>query len=141
MSVTDLAALRPTILLCETDAERITDLALAAQGRLPQVAGLLLEEIERAEVRPDTDVPADIVGMGATVEFVDLSHGESRIVTLVFPGEADISAGRVSILTPVGAGLLGLRPGQSILWPDREGRERELRVVSVRRPEVALGPT
>ncbi len=133
MSAHDNAALRPAIILSETDAERITDLALSAQARVPKVADLLLEEIDRADVRPDADTPADIAGMGAEVEFVDLSHGETRTVTLVYPAEADISAGRVSILTPVGAGLLGLRPGQSIQWPDREGRERELRIVSVRR--------
>lgn len=133
MSPHDNAALRPAIILSETDAERITDLALSAQARVPKVADLLLEEIDRADVRPDADTPADIAGMGAEVEFVDLSHGETRTVTLVYPAEADISAGRVSILTPVGAGLLGLRPGQSIQWPDREGRERELRIVSVRR--------
>lgn len=133
MSVHDNAALRPAIILSETDAERITNLALGAQARVPKVADLLLEEVDRADVRPDEDTPADIAGMGAEVEFVDLSHGDTRTVTLVYPAEADISAGRVSILTPVGAGLLGLRPGQSIQWPDREGRERELRIVSVRR--------
>ncbi|MEH6676949.1 nucleoside diphosphate kinase regulator [Phenylobacterium sp.] len=135
MSASDSAAQRPAITLSETDAERITDLALGARARAPKVADLLLQEIDRADVRPDT--PADIAGMGAEVEFVDLSHGETRTVTLVYPADADISAGRVSILTPVGAGLLGLRPGQSIQWPDREGRERELRIVSVRRPELA----
>ncbi|MDP1616655.1 nucleoside diphosphate kinase regulator [Phenylobacterium sp.] len=138
MSAPDSKALRPTIIICETDAERVTDLALSARARTPGLADLLLEEVERAEVRPDGAMPDDVVGMGACVEFIDLSHGGSRTVTLVYPGEADISAGRVSILTPVGAGLLGLRPGQSIQWPDREGRERELRVVSVRRPEPAM---
>ena len=27
--------------------------------------------------------------------------------------------------------VIGLREGQSILWPDREGHERELKIVSV----------
>ncbi|MGQ3136758.1 nucleoside diphosphate kinase regulator [Phenylobacterium sp.] len=133
MLASSLAASRPNIILSETDADRITDLALGARQRSPEVSRLLLEEIERAEVRPDEDTPGDIVGMGARVEFVDQAHGEARAVTLVYPAEADIAAGRISILTPVGAGLLGLRPGQSIQWPDREGHERELRVVSVQR--------
>jgi regulator of nucleoside diphosphate kinase len=133
MPTSSLAASRPNIILSETDADRITDLALGALQRSPEVSRLLLEEIERADVRPDAETPADIAGMGARVEFVDQAHGESRAVTLVYPAEADIAAGRISILTPVGAGLLGLRPGQSIQWPDREGHERELRVVSVQR--------
>ncbi|MDP1875867.1 nucleoside diphosphate kinase regulator [Phenylobacterium sp.] len=141
MSASSPAPSRPNIILSETDADRITDLALSAQQRSPEVSRLLLEEVERAEVRPDDETPGDIVGMGARVEFVDQAHAESRVVTLVYPAEADISAGRISILTPVGAGLLGLQPGQSIQWPDREGHERELRVVSVRRadtPELAV---
>jgi regulator of nucleoside diphosphate kinase len=56
-------------------------------------------------------------------------------VQLVYPAEADIEAGRISILTPIGAGLIGLREGQSILWPDREGRERRLTVVRVTQPQ------
>ena len=74
--------------------------------------------------------------MGATVEFDD-ANGSSHSVKLVYPKDADISAGRISILTPVGAGLIGLREGQSILWPDREGHERELAIVRVRQEASA----
>lgn len=59
------------------------------------------------------------------------ASGADRKVELVYPRDADISAGRVSILTPVGAGVIGLRTGQSILWPDRDGRERKLTIVKV----------
>ena len=59
------------------------------------------------------------------------ASGADRAVELVYPRDADISAGQVSILTPVGAGLIGLRSGQSILWPDRDGRERKLTIVKV----------
>lgn len=122
---------RPPIILSETDAERIGALALRAEARLPELVELLMEELERAEVRPDEATPADVAGMGSSVTFVD--YGRTRTVQLTYPGEADIEAGRISILTPVGAGLLGLRPGQMIDWPDREGRPRELKVVAVER--------
>ena len=59
------------------------------------------------------------------------ASGADRTVELVYPRDADISAGRVSILTPVGAGVIGLRTGQSILRPDRDGRERKLTIVKV----------
>lgn len=140
MPASSLAAARPNIILSETDADRITDLALGARQRAPEVSRLLLEEVERAEVCRDDQAPADIVGMGARVEFIDETHAESRLVTLVYPAQADIAAGRISILSPVGAGLLGLRPGQSIQWPDRDGRERALRVVSVRRADGPVNP-
>ncbi len=130
------APARPPITVGETDAERLTALALQAEDRLPEVAALLLDELERARVKPDAKMPADVVGVGSTVEFVDEAHGAPRTVQLVWPGEADIAAGKVSVMTHVGAGLLGLTAGQSILWPDRDGRKRPLRILSVGRAEA-----
>ena len=69
--------------------------------------------------------------MNATVDFTDETGEKAHSYQLVYPREADISSGRISILTPVGAGLIGLREGQSILCPDRDGRERELKIVRV----------
>lgn len=123
---------RPPIVLCESDVERLSTLALAMEGA-SKAAGLLLDEIERADVRPDASLPADVVRMHSTVAFQDDTHGAARTVQLVYPHEADIAAGKISVLTPVGAGLIGLSPGQSIVWPDRDGRERPLRILSVSR--------
>ncbi|WP_407649143.1 GreA/GreB family elongation factor [Devosia algicola] len=50
---------------------------------------------------------------------------------MVYPVQADISRGRVSVLTPVGAALIGLRTGQSITWETRDGRNNVLTVLSV----------
>ena len=55
-------------------------------------------------------------------------------VTLVFPGEADIAQGKISILTPIGAALIGLSAGQSIDWTARDGRIHRLKVESVEAP-------
>jgi regulator of nucleoside diphosphate kinase len=52
-------------------------------------------------------------------------------VTLVYPGEADIGQGRISVLTPVGAALIGLSKGQSIDWATRTGETRRLTVIEV----------
>lgn len=123
----------PKIIVGATDAERLNALALAAEARLPDVSEALLDELERAEIRPDDAVPGDVVAMGSTVRFLDEAHGTDLTVRLVYPAEADISDGRISVLTPIGAGLLGLSPGQTILWPDRDGRERSLRVLEVLR--------
>lgn len=124
---------RPPIIVGETDAERLTGLALQHEASNPLVAGLLLDELSRAQVRPDAKVPDDVVRMDSTVRFRDEAHGREREVRLVYPSEADIAAGRISILTPIGAGLIGLSAGQSILWPDRDGDRRVLRILSVAR--------
>ena len=41
---------------------------------------------------------------------------------------------RLSVMTLVGAGLIGMRKGVSIDWPDRSGEERRLRIVEVIQP-------
>ncbi|WP_091741380.1 nucleoside diphosphate kinase regulator [Phenylobacterium immobile] len=130
---------RPAIVLRETDAERLSNLASQMEASASLAANLLLDEIDRAEVRADHLVADTTVGMHSVVEFIDGAHERARTVTLVYPSEADISANRISILTPVGAGLIGLSPGQSINWPDRDGNERALRILKVSRSEAAGG--
>jgi len=120
-------------MMTETDADKITDLALAARDRAGQVSSLLLEEIDRADIVAPDALPSDVISMSSTVEFIDEGTGVGRTIQLVYPHEADIEQGRISILTPVGAGLIGLREGQSIAWPDRDGHVRALRVVKVLR--------
>lgn len=131
MNTTVRAKARPPILLGESDADRIADLAVGVQARLPQVAALLLKEIDRARVVKDGALPADVVGMGSRVRFRDETSGTERTVRLVYPHEADIVAGKVSILTPIGAGLIGLREGQAIRWEDRDGHPKVLQVIAV----------
>jgi regulator of nucleoside diphosphate kinase len=127
-------ATRPSIILGETDADRLFDLAEQAELHTPSGSHGLLGELMRAHVRPDARVPATVIGMNSTVDFVDDAHGATRTVQLVYPAQADIAKARISIMTPIGAGLIGLAEGQSIAWPDREGKVRLLRVLKVRRP-------
>lgn len=110
----------PPIILGQTDADRIAALVRQIETTQPQLADLLLGELERADIRLDAAVPADTVTMEAFVEFLDEAHGTTRTVQLVYPSQADIAANRISVLTPVGAGLLGLSEGQSIVWPGRD---------------------
>ena len=95
------------------------------------MAELLLAEINRAKVVQDSRLPGDVVAMQSIVKFVDEASDAERTLQLVYPQAADIEAGRISILSLVGAGLLGLRPGQSISWPDRAGKQRALRIMEV----------
>ena len=138
---TKKATRRPPILMIDVEADTLTDLALSAKARSPEVSRQLLDEIARATIHDAARLPSGVVTMHSTVEFIDEASGADRTVELFFPRDADIAAARVSILTPVGAGLIGLRAGQSILWPDRDGRERKLTIVNVRnsaeRPDIA----
>lgn len=122
---------KPNIVISQTDHSRLDRLASAAAERMPEASEELLSELDRARIVPDAALPAEVVQMGSTVEFKP-DTGPARTVSLVFPEEADIAAGKVSILTPIGTALLGLRSGQSITWQARDGRRHELTIVTVR---------
>ena len=121
----------PRIHMIDVEADRLTQMANNLERREPELAALLLGEIERAQTHEPGNLPAGVVNMGAYVEFVDEGNGVYHTLQLVYPQDADITAGRLSVLTHVGAGLIGLSEGDSIVWPDRGGNERRLRIVRV----------
>ncbi|KAA2212970.1 nucleoside diphosphate kinase regulator [Teichococcus oryzae] len=138
---TEAGALRPQLVMSASDHGRLMALAEATARRSPLVARLLLEEVDRADVVPAGQVPADVVAVGSFVEFHDATTNETRRVQVVLPGEADIAAGRISVLSLVGAGLMGLPVGQAIDWPTQDGRVRRLTVLRVDAPAPgASGP-
>jgi regulator of nucleoside diphosphate kinase len=122
---------KPRIVLSAEDYGRLSALATAASSRMPELAADLADEIERAHVLARGRLPADTVCMHSEVEFRDDTTGKIQTVTLVYPGEADISQHRVSVLTPVGTALIGLRSGHSITWETPTGQVRQLTVLSV----------
>ena len=124
---------KPAITVTRTDSERLWRLADTLAERNPAVAEELLAELDRAKVVEDGRLPANVVRMGSSLRFTS-DLGEDRHVTLVFPGEADIAEGKVSILTPIGVALIGLSAGQSINWTARDGRTHRLTVESVDAP-------
>ncbi|MEO9132163.1 MAG: nucleoside diphosphate kinase regulator [Sphingomonas sp.] len=126
----------PAVHLIDSECEALTALALGIEHTQPGLAELLLTELERAELHPINDLPADTVAMNSVIDFVDEGNGTQRTVQLVYPPDADIETGRISILTPIGAGLIGLSTGDAIVWPDRLGHERRLRIVSVRAQDL-----
>lgn len=127
---------KPAIALTRSDHERLSRLAESYVARNPEVADQLLAELDRARIVDDSRISADVVRMGSTLRFTS-DLGEDRRVTLVFPGEADIAEGKISILTPIGAALIGLSAGQSIDWTARDGRVHRLTVESVDAPGSA----
>ncbi|HEX8664289.1 MAG TPA: nucleoside diphosphate kinase regulator [Beijerinckiaceae bacterium] len=123
---------KPRITLSAPDHEKLSMLARAAEDTMPDVAAVLTEELDRAHVLARGRNPEHIVCMGCEVEFRDDSTGKVQTVTLVYPHEADISKGRISVLTPIGTALIGLRAGHSITWETRTGDLRTLTVLQVR---------
>jgi len=125
---------RPPIHLLAAESDLVASLALQSERRQPVVAAMLLEEIERAELHDSTTMPPGHARLNSHVSFVDEKSQKLREVQLVLPERANISEGRVSILTPMGAALYGLAAGHTIEWPDLNGDSRPIRVVRVFHP-------
>jgi regulator of nucleoside diphosphate kinase len=129
-----------TIYLTRSDADRLTRLIeIHGAGRETEACAALEEEIGRAKIVDSTAVPPDVVTMNSRVSFEDIDTGERLEVILVYPHEADLDRGRMSVLAPVGSALLGLSVGQSIDWPVPNGATRRLRVVAVTYQPEASG--
>jgi regulator of nucleoside diphosphate kinase len=92
-------------------------------------------ELSRADIVQNKDAPIDAVSMGSTVTFVDLDSNEEKTISLVYPHEADVAQMKISILSPVGSALIGLRIGGNIDWPIPQGKVRRLKVVAVQQPK------
>jgi regulator of nucleoside diphosphate kinase len=105
-------------------------LAERARERMPDLGERLLEEIERADLRSADAMPPDVVTIGSEVTFRD--GDRTQTVRVVLPHDADIASGRVSVVTPVGAALIGLTKGQRIEWRMPGGHLREIEVLDVR---------
>ena len=113
MTTTSHNDLNPEIVLGAADHRQLNVLAMAGLNHTPDQSDDLLHELERARVVDDGKVPEDIVRMGSTVRYRTDSDQEPQ-VTLVYPVDADIADERISVMTPVGTALIGLRVGQSI---------------------------
>lgn len=116
------------VILTKADYEKLSSLLVNAK---PEIAELLEEELGRASIVSDGELPRDVVSMNSKVSFKDLDTGKELVVTLVYPHDADIDENKISILAPIGAALIGLRVGQVIRWPVPSGKEKRLQVVAV----------
>jgi regulator of nucleoside diphosphate kinase len=119
---------KPSVYVTESEFERLSNLA---ESSATHGAALLGDELVRAIILKEGEFPRAFVRLGSFVEFTDLMTGRTRRVQVVLPDEADIDRDRLSVLTPVGAALLGLTEGDSIGMTTDDGRSHVLRVASV----------
>ena len=125
--------------MTEFDLRRLDALfeRIRRQVKPPPSLSVLERELERAIVVKPQEISANVVTMNSRVEVCDLDSDERRCLTLVFPAQAGIEAGRVSALAPLGTALLGSREGNCVTWTTPRG-QRRLRVERVLyQPEAA----
>jgi regulator of nucleoside diphosphate kinase len=134
------AKAQPQIYVTTHDYERLSALAdFYRSRRHGALVDFLIDELERAELVPAAEVAPKVVTMNSRVRILDLDAGESRTVTLVYPGKEDSVRGRVSVLTPLGTALLGLPEGARMEWRTLDGRMKSIAVLEVQYQPEAHG--
>ena len=115
------------IYITESDFERLEQLlTVAGEPRYPDRADLtqLEEELDRAHIVDSKEIPPSVVTMNSQVKVQDLDTNEHMLFTLVFPKDANIDAGKLSVLSPIGTAILGYSAGDTIEWPVPGGTRR-----------------
>lgn len=82
------------------------------------------QELEKAKVVSPQDIPRDVITMNSIVRVRDLGSGEKKDYTLVFPSDARIEEGKISILSAIGTALIGYRVGDVVEWQVPSGLKR-----------------
>lgn len=125
---------KTNIYITKPDHERLTKLIEIAREREGDANRKYLdrleEELERAEVVQQKDIPADVITMRSTVRLKDLDTSEEMTYQLTFPTEANFDEGKISVLAPIGTAMIGYRRGDVIEWEVPSG-VRRLRVEEV----------
>ena len=136
----DNGGIKNPIYVTNQDKQRLEDLLMEVEASDPRKHGdlkALTEELHRAVIVDPKDVFNDVVTMNSRAEMHDLESGESVAFTLVFPSEANIDEEKISVLAPIGAGMLGYRVGDEFEWNVPDGLRR-MKVMKIDyQPEAA----
>lgn len=128
------------IFITQVDAEKLRRLlwdAGSTDYRGSEYLKKLRQELERAEVVDPKLTPPDVITMNSTAVLEDIEAGEEMVYTLVFPEDADLSQGKISILAPIGTGMLGYRVGDIFEWDTPAGRVKIKVKALTYQPEAA----
>ncbi len=94
-------------------------------------------ELDRGRVVAPQDAPPDVITMNSRARLLDLDTGEEMTYTLVFPQDANIREGKISVLAPIGTAMLGYSVGDTFEWQVPDG-VRRLKVMQILyQPEAA----
>jgi regulator of nucleoside diphosphate kinase len=116
-----------SIFITDGDRKRLKGLLESARRFLTrdhEHLKALDEDLEQAEVVPARQVPADVVSINSQVRLRDMDTGAESEYRLVFPREANVAKGRISVLAPIGTAILGYRVGETVEVQAPVGRKR-----------------
>ena len=121
------------IVITEADHDRLRRLIESARldrSRDAEHLNALEDELDRATVVKTGEIASDVVTMNSRVRVLDLDDGRETTYQIVFPGHADVAQNRISVLAPIGTGLLGYGAGATLEWRVPSGTRR-FRILAV----------
>jgi len=115
------------IYITETDFSRLSELIVETRRTELRKSEYLIDleaELSRAKIVPPTQIPSDVITMNSTAVIEDLENGDEMTATLVYPQDADITTGKISVLAPIGTAMIGYRSGDIFEWVVPDGVSR-----------------
>jgi regulator of nucleoside diphosphate kinase len=122
-----------TFAVLEDQLRYLQAIALSMDDEIASL--LLLKKLNLADRLTADDPARDLVGMNSYLEF-RFGSGNRHFCRLLHPSVCSRSFD-LSIASRLGAGVVGLRAGQTLLWPDSRGSPRELHVIDVKNGTLA----
>lgn len=119
----------PPVFAAPADVDDLTALASAA-GSASFGASLFLREFARMSIRGEPGSPP-FVRLDDPVTYRDLRSKAERQVRVVRPDRADAEDNYISVLSPIGAALIGLPADAVFRWTEPDGRLRAIKVLSI----------
>jgi len=126
-----------SIQVTSQDRERLELIGHWTQPKDRRDLDALVTELSRAVVVPAEQIPANVITMRSRVRLLDLDDGSAHEYTLVYPDEADLATGKISIVAPVATAVIGCREGDVIEWDVPAGRRRFKVDAVLYQPEAA----
>lgn len=106
------------------------DAAKDAQGHLEAKIAQLEEILANARLLDESRVDTDSVSILSKVTIQNRKNGMRVTYTLVSEEEADLKAGKISTLSPIGKGLLGKKKGEIAIIKTPAG-EMEFEILDI----------
>jgi regulator of nucleoside diphosphate kinase len=130
----------PPVCIPRSDYVRLERLATRANSERHPIAAFLLSEIRRARVFEPRGRGNAVVSLNKWVTY-RLDGGPSECRILVHPEDYLSPARQLSVLSPLGAALIGLRIGDRMPYSDELGLSHVVTPVSLDPPPFGPAPT
>lgn len=119
--------------LTELDHVRLLNLLRRdARGDGPPAQARAIEDLlDASALVSSREVAPDVVTMYSQVMLQDMQTSQRNTLTLCYPADAEPAMGSVSVLSPVGSALLGLRVGSVARWITPSGDEKAAEILAI----------